>query len=146
LAGKKNLSTVWLQIQPLTQLNYTSRFGLIFESCQNCRQIIGTPCRSIFHAARSSQMPYTAEILKINGFNHTIKNALELRLDRVMLFGCIVTRNVAQRQIRKLATQDRIGKQCVHTQTCKTKLIVTRAYSEPVVKGYSAKQVTRARI
>ena len=40
----------------------TSRFWVIFENAQNCMQIIGTSRRSIFHAPKSSQMPYTAKI------------------------------------------------------------------------------------
>ena len=35
----------------------TSRFWVIFENSQNCRQIIGTHRRSIFHAPKFSQMP-----------------------------------------------------------------------------------------
>ena len=42
--------------------------------------IIGTSRRSIFHAAKSSHMPCTAKIKKINNFHNQIKNPLELRL------------------------------------------------------------------
>ena len=55
----------------------TSQFWIIFENSQNCRQIIGTPRRSIFLAAKSSQMQYTATNQKIY---NKIKNSLELRL------------------------------------------------------------------
>ena len=58
----------------------TSRFWVIFENSQNCMQIIGMPRRSIFHAPKSSQMPYTAKIKKINNFTNKIKNPLERRL------------------------------------------------------------------
>ena len=40
-------------------------FGYFFQKSQNCRQIIGTPRRSIFHAPKSSQLQYTATIRKI---------------------------------------------------------------------------------
>ena len=56
--------TVWVQIQALERIVYTSRFWVYFENPQNCKQIIGTPRRSIFHAAKSSQMAYRANIYK----------------------------------------------------------------------------------
>ena len=43
-------------------------------------KVIGIPCRSIFHAPKSSQMQYTAKIKKSNNLNNQIKNPLELRL------------------------------------------------------------------
>ena len=51
-----------------------------FWEFQNCKQIIGTHHRSMFHAPKSSQMPYTAKIRKINNFTNKIKNPLERRL------------------------------------------------------------------
>ena len=57
----------------------TSRFWVISENSKQCRQIIGTSRRSIFHAPESSQMPYTAKIQKIYNFNNQIENSLEFR-------------------------------------------------------------------
>ena len=57
-----------------------SRFWVIFENPKNSRQIIGTSCRSIFHAPESSQMPYKAKVQKIIDFTNQIKNPLELCL------------------------------------------------------------------
>jgi hypothetical protein len=61
LAGKKICYTVWVQIQWLEKIVYTSRFSVIFQNSQICRQITATPRRSIFHAAKSLQMPYKAK-------------------------------------------------------------------------------------
>ena len=80
LAGKKICYTVWVQIQWLEKIVYTSRFSVIFQNSQNCRQITATPRRSIFHAAKSLQMPYKAKNQKITYFHNKIKNPLELRL------------------------------------------------------------------
>ena len=52
----------------------TSRFWIIFENSQNSKQIIGTLRRSIFHAAKSSQMPNTATIQKIIKFDNKLWN------------------------------------------------------------------------
>ena len=41
---------------------------------------MGMSRRSVFHVAKSSQMPYTAIIKQINNFNNKIKKTLELRL------------------------------------------------------------------
>ena len=62
--AKKLFYTVWVKIQLLDRIVYTSRFWVIFGNCQNCKQIIGTPSGSIFHAAKSSQIPYMATIEK----------------------------------------------------------------------------------
>jgi hypothetical protein len=72
LAGQKILYTVWGQIQWLEKVVYTSRFSVIFQNFQNCRQITATPRRSIFHAAKSSQMPYKAQNQKITYFHNKI--------------------------------------------------------------------------
>ena len=58
----------------------TPRLWVIFGNSQKRRQIIGTHRRSILHAPRSSQMPYTAKINKINNSTNKIINPLELRL------------------------------------------------------------------
>ena len=51
-------------------------------------QIIGTQRRSIFHAVKYSQIPYTAIIKKINNFtSNKIKNPLELRLNVYLYLG-----------------------------------------------------------
>jgi hypothetical protein len=81
LAGKKICYTVWVQIQWLEKIVYTSRFSVIFQNSQICRQITATPRRSIFHAAKSLQMPYKAQNQKITYFHKKIKNPLELGLD-----------------------------------------------------------------
>jgi hypothetical protein len=73
--------TVWVQVQWLEKIVYTSRFSLIFQNFQNCRQITATIRRSIFHAAKSLQMPYKAKNQKITYFHNKINNPLELRLD-----------------------------------------------------------------
>ena len=80
LAGKYNLLYCLGQNPAAAKNIDTSRFWVIFENSQKCRQIIGAHRRSIFHAAKSSQMPYTAKIQKINNFNNKIKNSLERRL------------------------------------------------------------------
>ena len=49
-------STVWVHIQPLGRILYTSRCWAFFDILKNCRQISATPRRSIFHAAKSSQI------------------------------------------------------------------------------------------
>jgi hypothetical protein len=72
--------TLWVQIQWLENCCYTSRFSVIFQNSQNCKQITATPRRSIFHAAKSVQMPYKATNQKITCFHNKIKNPLELRL------------------------------------------------------------------
>ena len=59
-------------IQPLERIVYTSRLWVIFEHSQNFRQIIGTPRRSIVHAAKSSRMQHTAKIKKLNNFENQI--------------------------------------------------------------------------
>ena len=51
-----------VQIQPLERIVYTSRLGVIFENSKNCRHIISTSCRSIFHAPKSSPMLYKNHI------------------------------------------------------------------------------------
>ncbi len=76
---KQIFYTVWVQIQWLEKIVYTSRFSVIFQNSQNCRQITATPRRSIFHAAKSLQMPYKAKNQKITYFHNKIKNPLELR-------------------------------------------------------------------
>ena len=77
---KNILYMVWVQIQWLEKIVYTSRFSVNFQNSQNCRQITATPRRSIFHAAKSLQMPYRATNQKITYFHSKIKNSLELRL------------------------------------------------------------------
>jgi hypothetical protein len=62
---------------------YTSRFSVFFQNSQNCRQITATPGRSIFHAAKSLQMPYKATNQQNTYFRNKIKNPLELRLATV---------------------------------------------------------------
>ena len=52
----------------------------MFQNSQNCRQITATPSRSIFHAAKSLQMPYKAKNQKNKYVHNKIKNSLELRL------------------------------------------------------------------
>ena len=50
---------------PAAKINvYTSRFGIFFGNSQTCRRIISTARGNIFHAAQSSQMPYTAKFKK----------------------------------------------------------------------------------
>ena len=75
----KIFHTLWVKVQ-LLKTNDTSRFWAIFENSQNCKQIIGVSRRSIFHAPKSSQMPYSATNQKIYDFTNRIKNPLELRL------------------------------------------------------------------
>ena len=80
LAGKYNF-LYCLGQNPAAEKNVgTSRFWVTFENSQNCRQIMGMCRRNIFHAPKSSQIPYTATIKKINNFINKIKNLLELRL------------------------------------------------------------------
>ena len=63
---------------------------------QNCRQITATTgripnhCQITFHAAKYFQMPYTANINKINSFNNKIKKSLELRLGLLAAFGAVM--------------------------------------------------------
>ena len=76
----KSFYTVWVQIQWLERIVYTSRFSVIFDNSQICRQMTATPRRSIFHAAKSPQMPYSAPNQDFQYFNDKIKNPLELRL------------------------------------------------------------------
>ena len=57
--------TVWAKIQPLNKMLTLLDCWVIFENSQNCRQIIGMPRRSIFHAANYSQMQNTANKCKI---------------------------------------------------------------------------------
>ena len=64
---------VFFFIQWLDTIVYTSRFSLIFENSQNCRQITATPRRSIFHAAKSLQMQYKATNQKITYFHNKTK-------------------------------------------------------------------------
>jgi hypothetical protein len=80
LAGENMFYSFWVKIRPLETIVYISRFWIIFEQSQNCMQITATTCRSIFHAAKSAQMPYNAKIKKINNFNKKVKDPLELRL------------------------------------------------------------------
>ena len=47
---------------------YTSRFGVILANSRNCSQITATPRNIIFHAAKSSQMPYAAKIKQLSNF------------------------------------------------------------------------------
>ena len=88
LAGKYNL-LYCLGQDPAAERNVdTSRFWVIFENSQDCRQIIGLSRRSIFHAPKFSQMPHTAKIKKMNDFTNKIKNPLELRLGKDCLHPC----------------------------------------------------------
>ena len=57
--------TVLVKIQLLERIVYTSRFWIIFEKSQIWRQLIGIHRRSILHATKSSQMPYTEKLKKI---------------------------------------------------------------------------------
>jgi hypothetical protein len=84
---KKIVYTVWLQIQWLERIVYTSRFSVIFQNSQNCRQITATHRRSVFHAAKCLQMLYKAKNQKITYFHNQIKNPLELRLVYIVPFG-----------------------------------------------------------
>ena len=61
LAGQHIFYSVWVQIQSLARVVYTSRFGVFFDSSQNYQQIT-TACRIVLHAARSSQMPHAENI------------------------------------------------------------------------------------
>ena len=75
--------TVWGKIHPLIKILTLFGFGSFLRKTtkKTYRQIIGMSYRSSFHAAESSQMPYTAKIKKINNFTTTeIENPLELRL------------------------------------------------------------------
>ena len=74
--------TVWVQIQLLKRIVYTSLPWAIRQNSPNCTQITATPGRTICNAAESSQMPYTAKHTKINNCNAKIKKILELRLVR----------------------------------------------------------------
>ena len=74
--------TVWGKIQPLKTMLTLLDFGIIFENPKTCRQIIGMSHRNIFHAPKSSQMPYTAKNKRIYIFSNTIKKPLELRLGK----------------------------------------------------------------
>ena len=66
-------STVWVEIQPLENV-YTTRFKLFVRIFfKECTQITATPHRSIFHAAKSSQMTYTAKIKKMYNFDDKLK-------------------------------------------------------------------------
>ena len=98
----------------------TSRFWIICEDSQNCRQIIGTPPRNIFHAPKSSQMPYTTNINKINNFNNKIKNPLELRLERIPAY-CTLSR-----------TESLDPKQPCYTHRVVSRLILSRQDAETV--------------
>ena len=69
LAGIIFLYTVRVKIQLLERIVHTPRCWVMFENSQNCGQIIGTSHGSIFHAAKSPQMSYTATILKFVDFN-----------------------------------------------------------------------------
>ena len=80
MAGKSFFYTVWVKIQLPERMLTLVDFAYFFQNFQNCKQIIGMSRRSIFHAAKSSQIPYTAKINKINIFNNKIENPLELRL------------------------------------------------------------------
>ena len=62
LAGKQNLLYC---LGPGSSGLYTSRFWIIFEDSQNCKQITATPCRSTVRAEQSSQLSYTANIQEI---------------------------------------------------------------------------------
>ena len=64
LAGNTILYTVWVQIWQLDRIVYTSRFEVIFANSRRYRQETATPRRSILHAAKSLQMPYTAKLRK----------------------------------------------------------------------------------
>jgi hypothetical protein len=55
-------STVWVQVRTFEENVHISQIWVFFESSQNCRQMTATPRRSILHAAKSSQMPYNAQI------------------------------------------------------------------------------------
>jgi hypothetical protein len=56
---------------------------------QNCKQITATTRRSIFHAAKSLQMPYKAPPQKNTYFHNKIQNPLELRLVDVQCMLCV---------------------------------------------------------
>ena len=73
LAGQKNLLYGLGQNSVAGNNVDTSRFWIIFEKIQNCRQIIGLSRRSIFNAPKSSQMQYTVKIKKTNNFNNKVK-------------------------------------------------------------------------
>ena len=80
LGGALAVKQIWIQIQPLETTDHASRFWFIFENSQNCRQSIGALHRSIFHAVKSSRMPYTAKHIKnIYYPNQRIETPLELR-------------------------------------------------------------------
>ena len=79
LAGKTNLLYGLGQNSIAGKMLTLLDFGT-YKKKLNCRQMIDTSRRSIFHAPKSSQMPYTAKMQKINDVNNKIKNPLELRL------------------------------------------------------------------
>ena len=83
----KRIYTVLGKIQPLKRMLTLLDFGSFLKEIQNCRHIIGTPRRNIFHAAKSSQMPYSAPQRNINLANE-IKNPLELRLGIIRSRAC----------------------------------------------------------
>ena len=60
-----HLFHVGVQILPLETRVHTSGFSIIFENPNICKQITGTHRRNILHAAKSSQMSYTAKNHKI---------------------------------------------------------------------------------
>ena len=79
--------TVCGKIQPLNKMLTLLDVRHFLNFSKVCRRIIGMSRGSIFHAPKSSQTPYTAEIRKINNFTNEITNPLELRLDMVKWLG-----------------------------------------------------------
>jgi hypothetical protein len=78
----KTVILFWGKIQPLERNVYTSRCWVIFASSQDCRKSSGTHRKSILHAAKSFQMPYTATTNTIKQIRNQIKHPLALRLGK----------------------------------------------------------------
>ena len=72
--------TVWSKIQPLKQMLTLLGFRSFLKISKIVGQIIGMSRRTIFHAPKSSQMPYTAKIKNINNVHNKIQSSLELHL------------------------------------------------------------------
>ena len=87
LASKQNIWYCLGQSSAAEKLVDASRLWVIFENSENFRQIISTHRRSMFHAAKFSQMPYTVKIKKINNSDNNIENPLELRLVEHVMTG-----------------------------------------------------------
>lgn len=65
LAGKTYFCLLFGSKSSWWKHGCTSRFWFILEISKTCRQIISTPRRNIFHAAKSWRMSYTPRINKV---------------------------------------------------------------------------------